>query len=113
MKPKKIDYTKSSGNVFKDMGFDDADERLAKAKLAAHINTIIEKRGLKQIEAGKLLGINQPKVSALVNGRLSGFSMGRLIHFLTLLNRDVEIIIKAKRSRNTRKKPGRLIVAFA
>ena len=74
------------------------------------INDIIKKRGLKQIEAAKVLGINQPKVSALANGRLSGFSIERLIHFLKLLNQDVEIIIKTRRGRRTTQ--GRLKVAL-
>jgi len=113
MKPREREYTESSGNGFEDMGFADADERLAKAKLAARINEIIENRGLKQRQAAKLLGINQPKVSALVNGRLSGFSMERLIHFLNLLNQDVEIVIRAKHGRRSANSCGRLKVAFS
>ena len=60
------------------------------------IEEIIEKRNLKQTEAAKILKINQPKISALVNGKLSDFSMERLIHFLNLLNQDVEIVIREK-----------------
>lgn len=104
-------YTESSGNVFEDLGFADSDERLAKAKLAMRIEEIITKKGMKQTEAAKVLGINQPKVSALMNGQLSGFSMGRLLHFLNLLNQDVEIVIKSRR-RSTAKQ-GRLTVGFA
>ena len=110
MKEYEIEYTEGSNNVYKDLGFTDADERLAKAKLAMRINQLIKERGLKQIQAGKILNINQPKVSALMNGRLSGFSMERLIHFLNLLNQDVEIVIKAKRG--VRANVGRLRVAF-
>ena len=74
------------------------------------IENIIEKRKLKQIKAAEILGINQPKISALMNGRLSGFSIERLIHYLNLLDQDVEIVVKTKRSRLTTH--GRLKVAF-
>ena len=75
------------------------------------IEQIIEKRGLKQVQAAKILKISQPKVSALMNGQLKGFSIERLIHLLNLLNQDVDIIIKTKRGR--RSKLGHLHVAFA
>lgn len=107
----KIKYTEGTGNVYQDLGFADAEERLAKAKLAMCIEAIIEKRKLKQVEAGEILGINQPKISALMNGRLSGFSMERLIYFLNLLNQDVEIVIKKRSGRSTAH--GHLSVAFA
>lgn len=87
-------YVRSSGNVFKDLGFKDAGEQLAKANLAIRISDIIEKRGYNQTKAAKTLGINQPKVSALVNGQLTGFSMERLIGFLIKLDQDVEIFVK-------------------
>lgn len=74
------------------------------------IENIIKKRKLKQIEAAEILGINQPKISALMNGRLSGFSIERLIHYLNLLDQDVEIIVKAKPGWLTTH--GRLRVAF-
>ena len=60
------------------------------------INQIIENRGLTQVEAGKTLGVNQPKVSALINGRLAEFSIERLIHFLNKLDLDVKIVISEK-----------------
>ncbi len=88
-------FTQGSGNVYQDLGFEDSEERLAKAKLAMRIEEVITQNQLKQVEAAKILGINQPKVSALMNGRLSGFSMEKLIHFLNLLNQDVEIIVKS------------------
>jgi predicted XRE-type DNA-binding protein len=109
MKPTDISYTKGHDNIYQDLGFVDAEERLAKAKLAMHINEIIQERQLKQLEAARLLGINQPKISALVNGRLSGFSMERLLGFLKCLNRDVDIVIKRKRSHRL---PGKLNIAF-
>jgi predicted XRE-type DNA-binding protein len=64
--------TESSGNAFADLGFKDADAYLAKSALAIHIHRVIKKRGLTQDEAGQILGINQPKVSAIIKGRLDG-----------------------------------------
>ena len=107
---KKIKFTKGSGNVYQDLGFADSEERLAKAKLALRINKIIDQRALKQVDAANILGINQPKVSALMNGKLQGFSMERLINFLKLLNQDVEIVVKSKPGRRV---SGRLKIAFA
>jgi len=91
---KQIYLEESSGNVFADIGVPDAEGYLAKAKIAYQINRIIEDRGLKQIDAAKLLGIDQPKISALVCGKLSGFSIERLFRFLTILNQDIVIMIK-------------------
>mgnify|MGYP005608541929 FL=1 len=90
------DYTVSSGNIFKDMGLPDAEERLAKVKIAVIINKIIAERGLTQKEAAKILGINQPKVSALKNGRLKGFSIERLFSYLEALDQHIEITITDK-----------------
>ena len=90
------DYVLSSGNIFEDMGLANADERLAKAKIAVIINKILEERGLTQKEAGKILGINQPKVSALKNGRLKGFSIERLFSYLEALDQHIEITITDK-----------------
>ena len=87
---------KSSGNVFEDLRLPKAGETLAKAEIARHIASIISKRGLTQSEASKLLGIDQPKVSALLRGQLSGFSTERLFRFVTTLGRDVEISITPK-----------------
>ena len=108
---KQTRYVESSGNVYEDLGFEDAKERLAKAKLAMRIHDVIEQRKLKQVDAAALLEINQPKVSALMNGRLSGFSMERLIEFLNLLDQDVQIIVRDKPKR--RRARGWLKVAFA
>lgn len=110
MSTNKLEYVEGSGNIYEDLGLPDAEERLAKAKLAMRIENIIEKRKLKQIKAAEILGINQPKISALMNGRLSGFSIERLIHYLNLLNQDVEIVVKTKPGRLTTH--GRLRVAF-
>jgi len=86
----------SSGNVFVDLGLRDADEKQTRVRLAVAINQIIQARHLSQIAAARLLDINQPKISALVNYRLVGFSVERLMHFLNALDRDVEIVIRKK-----------------
>src|SRR6266446_4359869 len=89
-----------SGNVFADIGLPNPEERLAKASLAFRIAGVIRTRRLTQANAARILRIDQPKISRLLRGQLSGFSAERLMQFLTLLGRDVEIIIKrAPRSR--------------
>jgi predicted XRE-type DNA-binding protein len=99
-----IKVEKSSGNVFADLGVANPEEALAKAELARRISQIISKRHMSQNEAATLLGIDQPKVSALMRGRLSGFSTERLFKFLNDLGRDVEIVVKPKpRSRHRAK----------
>ena len=99
--------TRGTTNVFADLGYADADERQTKTRLALEINGIIKSRKLKQVEAGELLGVPQPKVSALANYRLDGFSVERLMGYLTALNQDVEIIIRPRRDRET----GRVVVS--
>jgi predicted XRE-type DNA-binding protein len=97
---KTIDVVESSGNVFADIGLPNPEERLAKADLAIRISSAIRARRLTQACAARILKIDQPKVSRLMRGRLSGFSTERLMHFLTLLGRDIEIVVKtAPRSR--------------
>ena len=93
---------RSSGNVFADLGLPDAEEHMARAKLALQIIGIIRERKLTQTKAAKLLGVDQPKISALMNGKLEGFSTERLFRFLNALGRDVEILIRPKstKSRN-------------
>jgi len=94
----------SSGNVFADLGLRDADEKQTRVRLAVAINQIIDARGLSQSTAARLLDINQPKISALANYRLEGFSLERMMHFLNALDRDVEIVIRKKpRSRRSAK----------
>lgn len=90
------DVTIGSANVFEDLGLSEPADRLAKAELARKISEIITKRHLNQANAAKLLEVDQPKVSAIMNGRLAGFSLERLIHFLNILGRDVQIIVKQK-----------------
>jgi predicted XRE-type DNA-binding protein len=88
--------TRGTGNVFADLGYVDAEERQTKLRLAHAINGVIARRRLTQAAAAKKLGINQPKVSALANYKLDGFSVERLMTFLTALDQDVEIVIKNK-----------------
>jgi predicted XRE-type DNA-binding protein len=95
-KPDDAQATPSTGNVFADLGLPDAEDRLAKAELARQIAAAIRDRGLTQIAAARLLGTDQPKVSALAAGQLAGFSIERLAHWLTLLGKDVQIVVREK-----------------
>lgn len=88
--------TRGTGNVFADLGFADAEERQTKLRLAYAINEAIKERGVTQAQAAKLLDATQPKVSALAHYKLDGFSVERLMTFLTALDRDVQIVIKKK-----------------
>lgn len=97
----------SSGNVFADLGVEEPDTARLKAELAHRIASIIDHRHLTQEQAAEILGVDQPKVSALVRGRLYGFSAERLMEFLTALGRDVEIHV---RKRGLASEPGRLRV---
>jgi len=91
-----ITVTPGSGNVFAALGFPEPEEELTKAQLASQIRQTIKRRRLTQAAAARLMGIDQPKVSALLNGRLANFSSERLMRLLTALGYDVEIIVKAK-----------------
>jgi predicted XRE-type DNA-binding protein len=92
-----VSIEESSGNVFADLGLKDPEELLAKAQLVQRIADIIAERKLTQARAAKLLGVDQPKVSALLRGKLGGFSIDRLFRFLNALGRDVEIVIRPAR----------------
>jgi len=92
--------TSGSGNVFRDLGLADADVLQAKADLVFKISAIIEKRGLSQVEAGRVLGVTQPKISALLRGRLDGFSLERIMRFLAALDQRVEINVRPKSRRD-------------
>lgn len=81
----------SSGNLFADLGRPDAEEALARVRLAQQLAEIIERRNLSQKEAADLMGLDQPKVSSLVHGKLSGFSTDRLLRCLMLLGQDVVV----------------------
>lgn len=91
------EITESSGNVFADLGLDQPEAHLVKASVAARIAQVIRERELTQAQAAELLGVDQPKVSALVRGKLSGFTLERLLRFLTDLGCDVEIAVRPAR----------------
>ena len=102
--------TESSGNIFADLGLPDAEELQTKVRLTVAINEIIRGHGLSQAAAARRLKINQPKISALSNYRVDGFSVERLMNFLTALDRDVEIVIRRKPKSG---KSGRIFVVAA
>jgi predicted XRE-type DNA-binding protein len=90
------EITRGSGNVFADLGMPDAEERQTKLRLAHALNALIDRARLSQAAAAVRLGINQPKVSALRNYKLEGFSVERLMTLLTALDQDIEIVIRKK-----------------
>ncbi len=94
--------TPSSGNVFADIGVFESDEELAKAQLASRIREIIRRSRLTQVAAAAVMGIDQPKVSSLLSGRLANFSSERLMRLLIRLGQDVEIVFKSKPRRRQR-----------
>ena len=104
-KSKKIRAEKSSENVFADLGLPHPEQELLKSRLTLQIYRLVKARGLKQAEAGKILGIKQPHVSALMRNRSGTFSVERLMEFLTALGQDVEITV-----RPTRKQHGEMFV---
>jgi predicted XRE-type DNA-binding protein len=97
----KRNIARSSGNVFADLGISNPEQYLAKAELAATILRNVERRRLTQAATGKLLGISQPKVSELLNGRLDGFSSDRLFRFLNALGCDVRIVVSPPHTGST------------
>ncbi len=103
-----IEFKKGSGNIFKDLGLTNPEERLTKAKIASMVNGMIEKRELTQEEAGIILGVSQPKISDLSNGRLDDFSLEQLFAFLRALDQDVDIIVHPKK-----KSEAHLTLAYA
>ncbi|HEX3316058.1 MAG TPA: helix-turn-helix transcriptional regulator [Gemmataceae bacterium] len=91
---KPIRIERGSGNVFADLGLPNPEIELAKAKLVRSIRDLIAERKLTQTKAAELLGIDQPKVSALVRGRIDGYSIDRLFRFLNALGQRVEITVR-------------------
>jgi predicted XRE-type DNA-binding protein len=87
---------RGTGNVFADLGYADATERQAKLRLAYALNQILDQRKLSQADAANVLGVTQPKVSALHHYKLAGFSVERLMNLLTALDQDIDIVIKRK-----------------
>jgi predicted XRE-type DNA-binding protein len=92
-----LEQEPSSGNVFADLRLPDAAEHLIKAGLVLRIDRIIRQRELTQADTAKLLGIDQPKVSAMLAGRFRGYSVERLMRFLVALGHDVEIVVKPRK----------------
>ena len=101
MTTQKIEFENSSGNVFADLGLDDANELYTRAALGAQVVTLLKEEGYTQAEASRLLGIKQPEVSALMCAKFHRFSQERLIGFLNKLNLKVTIQI----SRHQRGEP--------
>lgn len=91
-----ISYTIGSGNVFADLGFAEPEEMQLRAALIYQISTVIGQRKLTQVQAAQILGVDQPKISALLRGRVTGFSVERLLRFLLALDRNVEIVVREK-----------------
>jgi predicted XRE-type DNA-binding protein len=106
---RKIPVISGNENVFADLGFDNPEEELLKAELVREIRGIIRKRKLTQRRVAQLLGIAQPDVSALVNGRVAKFSLQRLLMFMPRLGHDVKIVVKAK----PQTRPARMTLAVA
>src|SRR5260370_19488738 len=92
--------TRGSGNVLRDLGLADADVLQEKADLVFKISAIIDKRGLSQVQAAQILGVTQPKISALLRGHLDGFSLERIMRFLAALDQKVEIKVRPKSRRD-------------
>ncbi len=91
-----IECEPSSGNVFADLGIENPEEELTKAKLVWEIEQIIKRKKLTQVAAAKAMGISQPKVSDLIRRKLDGFSVERLMHFLNALGQDIDIVVRPK-----------------
>ncbi len=86
----------SSGNVFADLGLQEAEERLLKAMLATKIAQLIAAKGWTQAQTAAKIALDQPKVSRLLRGQLSGFSADRLFAVLNRLGHSVEVRISQK-----------------
>jgi len=104
-----VQIERGSGNVYRDLGYRDAEAMLIKAQLVAKIGQIIERRKLTQAQAASLLGLTQPKISALLKGQFRGVSEHRLLECLTRLGQDVEIRVR----RASRQTTGRLRLSMA
>ncbi len=98
-KMRKTPVRASSGNVFADLGFANPEGETVKAQLMLQIYSLIRKRGITQAQAGEILGIRQPNVSALMRGQSGAFSVERLMEFLTDLGQDVRIRVIPSRSK--------------
>jgi predicted XRE-type DNA-binding protein len=83
-------------NVYADLGFENPEDMLIKAELVSRLGRIIEERGLTQEQAAALMGLDQPKVSALLRGRFQGYSLDRIFRLLVALDEDVSIVVEPK-----------------
>lgn len=108
--PVRVETVASSGNVFADLGLPNPDLALAKAELVQRVRAIITRRKLTQTQAAELLGIDQPKVSRLVRGDVTGYSLDRLFRFLTALGQDVAITVRAAHRHKDSHSPARITV---
>jgi predicted XRE-type DNA-binding protein len=106
----KRNYEESSGNVFADLGFEDSEQELVKAKLTIQIYKLLSDRELTQAEASKLLGTTQSQVSALMRCKPTSISIGRLMEFLTILGQDVHVTVKPAARTKARARVGRMSV---
>ncbi len=109
-KQEEILIESSSGNVFADLGFENADEMLAKAQLVHAISKAMASKGVNQTDLAKMIGIDQSKVSKLLRGITEGFSSDRLLRILNSLDQDIEIIIRARPQ--SEKREAHVSVAF-
>jgi len=107
---KSANHHRGSANVYADLGYKSADEMLVKAQLVTTIAEILAERGLTQTKAAALLGIPQPKLSKMLRGQFRGFSERKLMDCLTLLGRDIDIVV---RTTPKRKGQGAVSVSFA
>ena len=96
-KKKEIAFEAGSGNVFADLGIEDADELFARAKLGFGVYQILQRKNLRQRETAALLNIAQPDVSHLMNGHFSRFTTDKLLEFLKRLDQKVTIEIRPHR----------------
>src|SRR5207237_2579408 len=103
-----MEFTTGSGNVFADLELPNPEERLAKARIAHHIERLIAEMGLTQAEAAQKMGLTQPNVSDIVRGKLKSFTLDRLFQCLNALDQDIEIVIRPKKPESER---GRVLVA--
>jgi predicted XRE-type DNA-binding protein len=110
---RRLDYEVGSGNVFRDLGLPDADELDIKARLAIEIGQMIRRRGLSQSQAASMLGVDQPRVSALMRGHLEKFSMEKLCGYLRALGCDVDIRIQERKKTAIAAKQGKLTVSVS
>ena len=104
-----IEFVKSSGNVFGDLGLTNPEERVAKAKLLLALKDIIEEKGLTQEEVAGMCGVDQPTISKALRGKMKSISLERLTHWITCLGSDVEIFVKKRAAAG----PGKIVIRGA